>query len=118
MLTYAMELPPCETPCERTSLSLLSMLIILLDVLLLTAMDEVMRNTPPSGLARKVGRAARKRASLPLTLTAQHCKSMVSGHGRAMVVVRVTLSQSSSPSASRSPKSVVNFVYPYLNKLS
>lgn len=52
-------------------------------------------NTPPSGLALKVGREARKRACWPLTFTAQH------------------LSQSASERASRSPK-VQNFVQPLL----
>ncbi len=39
----------------------------------LTATEEVIRNTPPSGLALKVGIASRRRWRFPFALTAQHC---------------------------------------------
>src|SRR5450755_2933573 len=39
----------------------------------LTATEDVVRNTPPSGLALKVGMASRSKWRLPLTLMAQHC---------------------------------------------
>ncbi len=43
-----------------------------------TAIDEVIKKTPPSGLALNVGRASRKRCMLPLQLIAQHCgKSLI-----------------------------------------
>lgn len=39
----------------------------------LTAMEDVMMKTPPSGLALKVGKASLIRAIWPFTFTAQHC---------------------------------------------
>ena len=38
----------------------------------LTAMEEVMRKAPPSGLALNVGKASRSKCRFPLTFTAQH----------------------------------------------
>jgi len=53
---YAIELPESDVP----------------------AMEDVMMNTPPSGLALNVGIASRTRAIWPLTFTAQHCCLSVS----------------------------------------
>lgn len=39
-----------------------------------TAMDDVMRKTPPSAFALNVGKAALKRYIFPLTFVDQHCK--------------------------------------------
>ena len=41
-------------------------------VVIHTASEEVIRNTPPSSFALKVGAASRRRWRSPLTFTAQH----------------------------------------------
>lgn len=100
---YAMELPvgarPCPLSVRRTCVQAETMH---------TAIEEVMRNTPPSEFELKVGRAARMRNRFAFVLMAQHWAKSAS---KRFMVEWHTLSHSSSDIAFRSPNSQI-FVQP------
>ena len=76
-----------------------------------TAIEEVMRNTPPSGFALNVGKASRSRCRFPFTFTAQHYH--IQSEIQNLLAYRGhTLSHSSSDKASRS-LNAENLVHPY-----